>query len=183
MRLVTGTILLLLLFTGTVEPQFNELLFNEVPVITNASEEEKSPMVSNRDPKQYWNNWKNDMPLFSATNQERPYEQLVHNWHNFVYPSNSKIYGQEPPYYITNIVIANIFCLSLDTSWYRGSTVEGAIIGEGAYKRKFTVHVFECMLPDYYYTHGVSLLSCAQLRRFHTRDRLSVIGLRRIIRL
>ena len=38
------------------------------------------------------------MPLFSATNQERPYEQLVHNWHNFVYPSNSKIYGQEPPY-------------------------------------------------------------------------------------
>ena len=53
MRLVTGTILLLLLFTGTVEPQFNELLFNEVPDITNAPEEEKSPMVSNRDPKQY----------------------------------------------------------------------------------------------------------------------------------
>ena len=53
MRLVTGTILLFLLFTGTVEPQFNELLFNEVPVITNAPEEEKSPMVSNRDPKQY----------------------------------------------------------------------------------------------------------------------------------
>ena len=32
------------------------------------------------DPKQYWNNWKNDMSLFSATNQERPYEQLLHNW-------------------------------------------------------------------------------------------------------
>ena len=34
------------------------------------------------DPKQYWNNWKNDMSLFSATNQERPYEQLLHNWAN-----------------------------------------------------------------------------------------------------
>ena len=31
------------------------------------------------DPKQYWNSWKNDMSLFSATNQERPYEQLLHN--------------------------------------------------------------------------------------------------------
>ena len=32
------------------------------------------------DPMQYWNNyWKNDMSLFSATNQERPYEQLLHN--------------------------------------------------------------------------------------------------------
>ena len=44
--------------------------------------EEKSPMVPNPDPKQYWNNWKNDMSLFSATNQERPYEQLLHNWTN-----------------------------------------------------------------------------------------------------
>ena len=42
--------------------------------------EEKSPMVPNPDPKQYWNNWKNDMSLFSATNQERPSEQLLHNW-------------------------------------------------------------------------------------------------------
>ena len=41
--------------------------------------EEKSPMVPNPDPKQYYNNWKNDMSLFSATNQERPYEQLLHN--------------------------------------------------------------------------------------------------------
>ena len=41
--------------------------------------EEKSPMVPNPDPKQYWNNWKNDMSLFSATNQERPYKQLLHN--------------------------------------------------------------------------------------------------------
>ena len=40
----------------------------------------KSPMVPNLDPKQYWNNWKNDMSLFSATNQDRPYEQLLHNW-------------------------------------------------------------------------------------------------------
>ena len=31
-------------------------------------------MVPNPDPKQYWNNWKNDISLFSATNQERPYE-------------------------------------------------------------------------------------------------------------
>ena len=37
-------------------------------------------MVPNLDPKQYWNNWKNDMSLFSATNQKRPYEQLLHNW-------------------------------------------------------------------------------------------------------
>ena len=37
-------------------------------------------MVPNPDPKQYWNNWKNDMSLFSATNQERPYEQLLRNW-------------------------------------------------------------------------------------------------------
>ena len=36
-------------------------------------------MVPNPDPKQYWNNWKNDMSLFSATSQERPYEQLLHN--------------------------------------------------------------------------------------------------------
>ena len=42
--------------------------------------EEKSPMVPNPDPKQYSNNWKNDMSLFSATNQERPCEQLLHNW-------------------------------------------------------------------------------------------------------
>ena len=34
-------------------------------------------MVPNPDPKQYWNNWKNDMSLFSATNQERPFEQLL----------------------------------------------------------------------------------------------------------
>ena len=42
--------------------------------------EEKSPMVPNPDPKQYWNNWKNDMSSFSATNQERPYKQLLHNY-------------------------------------------------------------------------------------------------------
>ena len=36
-------------------------------------------MVPNPDPKQYSNNWKNDMLLFSAANQERPYEQLPHN--------------------------------------------------------------------------------------------------------
>ena len=42
--------------------------------------EEKSPVVPNPDPKQYWNSWKNDMSLFSATNQERPYEQLLHSW-------------------------------------------------------------------------------------------------------
>ena len=47
MRLVTGStlLLLLLLFTGTVEPQFNEPPYNEVPDITNAPEEQKSPMV------------------------------------------------------------------------------------------------------------------------------------------
>ena len=56
MRLVTWSILLLSLFTGTVEPQFNEPLYNEVPDITNAPEEEKSPMVPPPDPKQYWNN-------------------------------------------------------------------------------------------------------------------------------
>ena len=39
-------------------------------------------MVPNPDPKQYWNNWKNDMSLFSATNQERPYKHLPHNWTN-----------------------------------------------------------------------------------------------------
>ena len=32
-------------------------------------------MVPNPDSKQYWNNWKNDMSLFSATNLERPYKQ------------------------------------------------------------------------------------------------------------
>ena len=42
--------------------------------------EEKSPMVPNPDPNQYWNNWKNDMSLFSTTNQERPCGQLLHNW-------------------------------------------------------------------------------------------------------
>ena len=103
MRLVTWSILLLSLFTGTVEPQFNEPLYNEVPDITNAPEEEKSPMVPPPDPKQYWNNWKNDMSLFSATNQERPYEQLLHNWNDFLYPSNIKIYGQEPPYNETSL--------------------------------------------------------------------------------
>ena len=30
-------------------------------------------------PSKNWNNWKNDMSLFSATNQERPSEQLLHN--------------------------------------------------------------------------------------------------------
>ena len=34
-------------------------------------------MVPNPDPKQYWNNWKNNISLFPATNQERPYEQLL----------------------------------------------------------------------------------------------------------
>ena len=38
-----------------------------------AGSEEKLPMVPNPDSKQYWNNWKNDMSLFSATNQETPY--------------------------------------------------------------------------------------------------------------
>ena len=37
-------------------------------------------MVPNPDPKQYWNNWENDVSLFSATNQERPYEELLHNY-------------------------------------------------------------------------------------------------------
>ena len=41
--------------------------------------EEKSPVVPNPDPKQYWNNWKNDMSLFSAANQERPSKQLLRN--------------------------------------------------------------------------------------------------------
>ena len=36
-------------------------------------------MVPNPDPKQYWNNWKNDILLFSATNQEKPSEQLLGN--------------------------------------------------------------------------------------------------------
>ena len=36
-------------------------------------------MVPNPNPKQYLNNWKNNMSFFSATNQERPYEQLPHN--------------------------------------------------------------------------------------------------------
>ena len=31
--------------------------------------EEESLMVPNPDPKQYWNNWKNDMSSFSETNQ------------------------------------------------------------------------------------------------------------------
>ena len=49
--------------------------------LENAScSEEKLPLVPNPDPKQYWNNWKNDMSLFSATNQETPYKQLLHNW-------------------------------------------------------------------------------------------------------
>ena len=30
-------------------------------------------------PKQYWNNGKNDMSLFSVINQETPYEQLLQN--------------------------------------------------------------------------------------------------------
>ena len=46
--------------------------------------EDKSPMVPNPDHKRYWNNWKNDMSLFSVTNQERPYEQLLHNCKNVV---------------------------------------------------------------------------------------------------
>ena len=36
--------------------------------------------VPNPDPKEYWNNWKSDMSLFSATNQERPYAQLLQNF-------------------------------------------------------------------------------------------------------
>ena len=35
----------------------------------------ENTMVPNPDSKKYWNNWKNDMSLFSATNQERPYKQ------------------------------------------------------------------------------------------------------------
>ena len=41
--------------------------------------EEKPTMVPNPDPKQNWNNWKNDMSLFSVNNQERPSKQLLHN--------------------------------------------------------------------------------------------------------
>ena len=52
-------------------------------------------MVANSDAKQYWNNRKNDKSLFSATNQERPYEQLLHNCLFYVlqrkYPSDEEI--------------------------------------------------------------------------------------------
>ena len=34
--------------------------------------EERSPMKRFPDPKQFYNNWKNDMSLFPATNQKRP---------------------------------------------------------------------------------------------------------------
>ena len=75
------------------KPQFNKIskfqfvkcwLKNKISSATwkrscSSCLEEKSPMVPNPDPKQYYNNWKNDMSLFSATNQERPYEQLLHN--------------------------------------------------------------------------------------------------------
>ena len=75
------------------KPQFNKIskfqfvkcwLKNKISIATwkgscSSCSEEKSPMMPNPDPKQYWNNWKNDMSLFSATNQERPYEQLLHN--------------------------------------------------------------------------------------------------------
>ena len=41
------------------------------------------------DPKQYWNNWKNEMSLFSETNQERSSEQLLHtdliSWQSYGY--------------------------------------------------------------------------------------------------
>ena len=47
-------------------------------------------MVPNPDPKEYFNNWKNDMSLFSATNQERPHEQLLHNWNNAIFPYTTK---------------------------------------------------------------------------------------------
>ena len=60
----------------TVEPQYNEPLYNEV---------------------------------FSITN-------------DFVYPSNSKIYGKVPRYK-ENPFIGNKFCQSLGTSLYRGSIV------------------------------------------------------------
>ena len=36
-------------------------------------------MVPNPDSKQYWNNWKNDMSLFSATNWERTYKQSYYS--------------------------------------------------------------------------------------------------------
>ena len=50
--------------------------------------------------------------------------------------------------HITKPRYSEIFCLSLGTSWYRGSTVEGAMIGEGAYKRKFTVLVcYQIIIP------------------------------------
>ena len=71
--------------------EMEHLLFNQIPNYTtlhktiqwiwgscSSCSEEKSLMVSNPDPKQYWNNWKNDMSLFSTTNQERPYEQLLY---------------------------------------------------------------------------------------------------------
>ena len=59
---------------ATVQQSFNVWCW-----LCSSCSMEKSPMVPNPDPKQYWNNWKNDMSLFSATNQERPYEQLLHN--------------------------------------------------------------------------------------------------------
>ena len=51
--------------------------FSQSGHVSSSCSVEKSPMVPNPEPKQYWNNWKNDMSLFSATNHERPY---ANNW-------------------------------------------------------------------------------------------------------
>ena len=50
-------------------------------------------MVPDPDPKQHWNNRKNDMSLFSATNQERPYEQLLLNC--IILPPETDRYSNE----------------------------------------------------------------------------------------
>ena len=57
-------------------------------------------MVPNPDPKQYWNNWKNDILLFSATNQEKPSEQLLHNCIKQTEVLNWKSYSREAAKYV-----------------------------------------------------------------------------------
>ena len=78
-------------------------------------------MVPNPDTKQYWNNWKNDMSLFPTTNQERPYEQLLHNCDQS--GETLRAARTQLPWTMVTIIIAKIlageksFALEMSPCW------------------------------------------------------------------
>ena len=57
------------------------------------------------------------------TRVEPLYNEVLSITNDFLYPSNSKMYGKEPRYK-RNLVIAKIFCQSLGPSLYRSYTVD-----------------------------------------------------------